>query len=376
MLFGIALLCWVGAMDLDPIAIRTVDNNLPFARTVARRFELGRFLPASKLRFDKDFYYRLPVEGARQSYGHLYYLDMKKGQVGRNLVITCPDKDVFSVFLDDLAQRRDAEVESKGQLHYLKHNQSDDPRRRAIDYAVRYTDGLILIGRGNDKLGLGSARRLINRARKYSQFTGIDLESVDRKIRDGVMKSFELRFTPRMQKFDNESDEAFVKRAALMMMKLQAVKFSLRDVKYAYYGERFPTSKLGYRFVAEIGFDKDSELSQLVASLRAKRPLGLEKQGFLTAIANLKLPEFDPIRAGGHLMPGLKFKTTTEGLPELPEQLELGSTTLQKLPEEPTTKPSDSAPLFEATLDLSEGCLLYTSPSPRDRTRSRMPSSA
>ena len=28
------------------------------------------------------------------------------------------------------------------------------------------------------------------------------------------------------------------------------------------------------------------------------------------------------------------------------------------------------------TLDLSKDCLLYTSPSPRDRTRSRMPSSA
>ena len=27
-------------------------------------------------------------------------------------------------------------------------------------------------------------------------------------------------------------------------------------------------------------------------------------------------------------------------------------------------------------LDVSESCLLYTSPSPRDRTRSRMPSSA
>ena len=27
-------------------------------------------------------------------------------------------------------------------------------------------------------------------------------------------------------------------------------------------------------------------------------------------------------------------------------------------------------------LHISEGCLLYTSPSPRDRTRSRMPSSA
>ena len=30
----------------------------------------------------------------------------------------------------------------------------------------------------------------------------------------------------------------------------------------------------------------------------------------------------------------------------------------------------------EARLKIGEDCLLYTSPSPRDRTRSRMPSSA
>ena len=30
----------------------------------------------------------------------------------------------------------------------------------------------------------------------------------------------------------------------------------------------------------------------------------------------------------------------------------------------------------EKSVLMSEGCLLYTSPSPRDRTRSRMPSSA
>ena len=29
-----------------------------------------------------------------------------------------------------------------------------------------------------------------------------------------------------------------------------------------------------------------------------------------------------------------------------------------------------------SAIDQAEGCLLYTSPSPRDRTRSRMPSSA
>ena len=32
--------------------------------------------------------------------------------------------------------------------------------------------------------------------------------------------------------------------------------------------------------------------------------------------------------------------------------------------------------LFEAEFDRNDTCLLYTSPSPRDRTRSRMPSSA
>mgnify|MGYP003377963932 CR=1 FL=1 len=31
---------------------------------------------------------------------------------------------------------------------------------------------------------------------------------------------------------------------------------------------------------------------------------------------------------------------------------------------------------FPAMLEQFKGCLLYTSPSPRDRTRSRMPSSA
>ena len=36
----------------------------------------------------------------------------------------------------------------------------------------------------------------------------------------------------------------------------------------------------------------------------------------------------------------------------------------------------DATGLLEDLLELSGHCLLYTSPSPRDRTRSRMPSSA
>ena len=37
---------------------------------------------------------------------------------------------------------------------------------------------------------------------------------------------------------------------------------------------------------------------------------------------------------------------------------------------------SDSEGLFVKLADEAYACLLYTSPSPRDRTRSRMPSSA
>ena len=37
---------------------------------------------------------------------------------------------------------------------------------------------------------------------------------------------------------------------------------------------------------------------------------------------------------------------------------------------------SGAAMSFENNIDKIYGCLLYTSPSPRDRTRSRMPSSA
>ena len=36
----------------------------------------------------------------------------------------------------------------------------------------------------------------------------------------------------------------------------------------------------------------------------------------------------------------------------------------------------DEELLYEQLVDITATCLLYTSPSPRDRTRSRMPSSA
>ena len=39
-------------------------------------------------------------------------------------------------------------------------------------------------------------------------------------------------------------------------------------------------------------------------------------------------------------------------------------------------EPSDSVENVKAKIQDKEGCLLYTSPSPRDRQKSRMPSSA
>ena len=49
----------------------------------------------------------------------------------------------------------------------------------------------------------------------------------------------------------------------------------------------------------------------------------------------------------------------------------LGMSVLRKLPEK-----MRMALLLRSYVGLGYGCLLYTSPSPRDRTRSRMPSSA
>ena len=69
---------------------------------------------------------------------------------------------------------------------------------------------------------------------------------------------------------------------------------------------------------------------------------------------------FSDLRAN---LPGISAKVLTERLAGLEEA---GVLNRRKLP------PPVSAQVYE----LTECCLLYTSPSPRDRTRSRMPSSA
>ena len=50
--------------------------------------------------------------------------------------------------------------------------------------------------------------------------------------------------------------------------------------------------------------------------------------------------------------------------------------TIEAMLETFETPPRDVAALLEVLLQANTTCLLYTSPSPRDRTRSRMPSSA
>ena len=55
----------------------------------------------------------------------------------------------------------------------------------------------------------------------------------------------------------------------------------------------------------------------------------------------------------------------------LTSQIHLGTAIMQM----PARTPANTA-MTAMTLDQLSGCLLYTSPSPRDRTRSRMPSSA
>ena len=55
--------------------------------------------------------------------------------------------------------------------------------------------------------------------------------------------------------------------------------------------------------------------------------------------------------------------------PYLKEEREYPLTTVKRLAMQLQAEGHD-------IIDLTIGCLLYTSPSPRDRTRSRMPSSA
>ena len=61
--------------------------------------------------------------------------------------------------------------------------------------------------------------------------------------------------------------------------------------------------------------------------------------------------------------------------PRTGKPIEVASSTHNDIAYEPV-KGKWSALIPADIMSLAEGCLLYTSPSPRDRTRSRMPSSA
>ena len=66
-------------------------------------------------------------------------------------------------------------------------------------------------------------------------------------------------------------------------------------------------------------------------------------------------------------------------IPTDPMPVEIADYVLVMKPKKEWTSASNRQDMFEeleASLKSIPGCLLYTSPSPRDRTRSRMPSSA
>ena len=83
-------------------------------------------------------------------------------------------------------------------------------------------------------------------------------------------------------------------------------------------------------------------------------------------------------REGLQLIPTLAFN---ESIPSVEESLarQTGNEGTERLVDFRNKSPgnSRSLPIYNPlSLTVQHGCLLYTSPSPRDRTRSRMPSSA
>ena len=71
------------------------------------------------------------------------------------------------------------------------------------------------------------------------------------------------------------------------------------------------------------------------------------------------------------IIEGAKQKAAAEFQPESPHQAAIAR------PAVPQAPPAPAPPsLMDHTIALRQDCLLYTSPSPRDATLSRMPSSA
>ena len=73
-----------------------------------------------------------------------------------------------------------------------------------------------------------------------------------------------------------------------------------------------------------------------------------------------------------------RFSLMIDALAELAEEEQVHHASRPSIPGLPSLRSviADTSPLPHEAIILGLACLLYTSPSPRDRTRSRMPSSA
>ena len=78
--------------------------------------------------------------------------------------------------------------------------------------------------------------------------------------------------------------------------------------------------------------------------------------------------------------PGEDFESSQDLFDEIkeanPNAKNIGDAIIRRITERGTTKDDRQASSESIIQSNSNTCLLYTSPSPRDRTRSRMPSSA
>ena len=84
----------------------------------------------------------------------------------------------------------------------------------------------------------------------------------------------------------------------------------------------------------------------------------------------------DRIEAGTFLIAAAATSSSITIAPVIPHHLEAVTNKLQESGSKITIK-GNSITIYPRTLNSVDiSCLLYTSPSPRDRTRSRMPSSA
>ena len=137
--------------------------------------------------------------------------------------------------------------------------------------------------------------------------------------------------------------------------------------------ESGPSVALFARFVDDVGRLGEMLTVQQTAQARAIagelfRELSQESEGFLTRFGDELRSTFDPTFDRDDTSYERFLERSTAALAALNDGLQLyGERQLDS---------GEIARASAADYDATLACLLYTSPSPRDRTRSRMPSSA